>query len=145
MAEKIVLWLFYIMIGVLALFIYLFTCDLLINISNYFKRKDTITLSDKISTSDDILRLVIELVDSEIEALVAPMMLTGKKYNMLNMDKDIERLSKKVWDSLKPEVYRGKQIVFTEDCIIAFIITEMTLKLSATLKQYNLAILEEKE
>lgn len=148
----------YVIIGIAILIIFSLIVNILDSIAKFYTSKTKIndfmlerqknglkpsapTINEKIITSINLLRLIDELVDQEITAVIQTCVNINSKYNSIHLDEDIKRLSTKVYDAIKPELLTSEDSLITSDYIIKYIMESITIKFIRSMNEFNSSIL----
>lgn len=118
------------------------------SLSKYFDAKkedlktpNTITM--RVGDTIYLIDLIKYLINTQIETRVSILVLTGNPYNMLNLDKDIRDIGTTVYNSIKPEIYKEKEILVQPEYLLNYISSEVSIQLSTALKTMNLSMYSE--
>lgn len=86
--------------------------------------KPQINLHQYIENSDRLIEIIDGLVVEEVSQIFWKLSSLGKPYESINMDTDIEKVSKKIYGLIRNDVIESKQTIYTEDAIMTLIINK---------------------
>lgn len=81
-------------------------------------------LHQYIENSDRLIEIIDGLVVEEVSQIFWKLSSLGKPYEAINMDTDIEKVSKKIYGLIRNDVIESKQTIYTEDAIMTLIINK---------------------
>lgn len=90
--------------------------------------------------TDDLISLLNYMIDNEIQFRINLLSYSRSPYQLLNMDKDIQSISKQVFDNLNKGVLNEAEIMIKPDYIMHFIVNQVTVRLASSMRQYNLSV-----
>jgi hypothetical protein len=102
--------------------------------------KDEHSLSANVAATTDLLQFVVYLIDVEISERVSLLTFMRQRYNMQNIDKDVQVIGEHVFQSIKKEVLVNSELIVGQDYLMKFISVEVTLRLTAQMTEHNIAI-----
>lgn len=102
--------------------------------------KDESRLQPNIEMTNALLDFIIYMIDSEIAQRISFLTFMRSRYNIQNLDHDVQEIGQRVFNSLKKEVLLNKDLVVNDDYILQFIMTETTLHVTASMTQHNITI-----
>lgn len=102
--------------------------------------KDEHSLSTNVAATTDLLQFVVYLIDVEISERVSLLTFMRQRYNMQNIDKDVQVIGEHVFQSIKKEVLVNSELIVGQDYLMKFISVEVTLRLTAQMTEHNIAI-----
>lgn len=113
---------------------------------NALTEKETkpMDMISRVNITASMLKLIDTLVAIEIDNRLVAMMLTKTPYNMLQLDKDIEVMSKRVFDAINKELFDDPDLCLNQDYIFQFISTQISNKFIQTMLTTNIQLYTEK-
>ena len=113
---------------------------------NALTEKETkpIDMISRVNITASMLKLIDTLVAIEIDNRLVAMMLIKTPYNMLQLDKDIEVMSKRVFDAINKELFDDPDLCLNQDYIFQFISTQISNKFIQTMLTTNIQLYTEK-
>lgn len=135
----------------------IFILNFLIEVTNYFtklrkkeealtnllKRKSLtspISLESRVRGSASLMDLCDVMIEKEIINTMRTFFVLNKKYELVNLDKDVETIATNVFHALDLEHITTDEITITVEYIIKYITDQTSIKLINTVKEYNAAI-----
>lgn len=113
---------------VLSIILVLYLIGLIRNISlvNRKRRLQPVKVSstteqDKLDYSIGVINLINNIIDIEITGFLKSYIVLGTTYNVINLDKDVETVSKTVFESIKSETYMNDTILLSDNYIMSYI------------------------
>lgn len=97
-------------------------------------------IEDMVNSTKSLMDFIRELVELEILKIINTKSLLTQPYELVNLDKDIEKISTIVYQSLVPYVYNDTRTVLTAKAIQQYIIDESTILLLQYAKEYNASL-----
>lgn len=91
----------------------------------------------RLDYNKELLAFIMTLTQLEVENEVKTLVSLNAAYNVANLDKDIEKIAKKVYASLKPEVYQADINMLNEDYIFQFIVETASRHFLQTIRVIN--------
>ena len=91
----------------------------------------------RLDYNKELLSFIMTLTQLEVENDVKTLVSLNAQYNVANLDKDIEKIAKKVYASLKPEVYQADINMVNEDYIFQFIVETASRHFLQTIRVIN--------
>ena len=91
----------------------------------------------RLDYNKELLSFIMTLTQLEVENEVKTLVSLNAQYNVANLDKDIEKIAKKVYASLKPEVYQADINMVNEDYIFQFIVEAASRHFLQTIRVIN--------
>lgn len=153
----------YVLIGVFILCGFLASIaiiNLLITINDYFsvKKSDklqelqlkyqdknnphpTLNAIDRVDFSLEIINLCNVLIDNEVGKLLESYRRLNMRYDAKKLDKDVERITKKVFDGVQHQVIIDPNHVITPEYILQHISDQTMLRVIQFTQEYNNSIL----
>ena len=112
-------------------------CALLSTINLHINMKMRI---NQIKFSEELLKSIEKTIQIEIShELEKYEIIENNKYNPINIDKDIEILSKRVFDAYKKDIFSANNTLFTSEYLMRYITNyTTTVMLSYTAKKIDL-------
>ena len=92
---------------------------------------------NRLDYNKELLAFIMTLTQLEVENEVKTLVSLNATYNVANLDKDIEKIAKKVYASLKPEVYQANINMLNEDYIFQFIVETTSRHFLQTIRVIN--------
>lgn len=92
---------------------------------------------NRLDYNKELLAFIMTLTQLEVENEVKTLVSLNATYNVANLDKDIEKIAKKVYASLKPEVYQADINMLNEDYIFQFIVETASRHFLQTIRVIN--------
>lgn len=134
-----------------------FILNFLIEVTNYFtklrKKEEALTkllerkaltspisLESRVRGSASLMDLCDVMVEKEIINSMRTFFVLNKKYELVNLDKDVETIATNVFHALDLEHITTDEITITVEYIIKYITDQTSIKLINTVKEYNAAI-----
>lgn len=113
---------------------------------NALTEKETkpMDMISRVNITASMLKLIDTLVAIEIDNRLVAMMLIKTPYNMLQLDKDIEVMSKRVFDAINKELFDDPDLCLNQDYIFQFISTQISNKFIQTMLTTNIQLYTEK-
>lgn len=108
------------------------------------KENQPLDTVSRVNITASMLKLIDTLVDIEIDNKLVAMMLIKKPYNMLQLDKDIEAMSHRVFASIKSEMFGDSNLCLNRDYILQFISTQISNKFIQAMLTTNIQLYAEK-
>lgn len=104
------------------------------------KAVERMKIGDRTAATTELLKIIDELVSTEVAERMSFLLLANQKYNILNLNDDVNEIGKKIFDSLKKEALLNEEILVNEDYLMSYIVTELTLSFTTSMKQLNVQI-----
>lgn len=103
------------------------------------RKNFTITESEieNIHLSQDYLALILEITRVEVNRLMGSLVAINGKYDILNLDKDVEIISEKVFNSIDKDFFLRNKSILTKEYINDYIINNVKFVLIAQMKSLN--------
>lgn len=103
------------------------------------RKKFTVTESERenIQLSQDYLALILEIAHVEVNRLMGSLLAVNGKYDILNLDKDVETISEKVFNSIDKDFFLRNKSILTKEYINDYIINNVKFILIAEMKSLN--------
>lgn len=95
-----------------------------------------------IENTEKIKALIDDAINSELNAKLNRALATGEKYDLKNVDIDIKEMSTNIINGLNPAIFKTN-LVFTNEYIMKYIVSQTTIILIRFVTEYNLAKIEE--
>ena len=113
---------------------------------NALTEKETkpIDMVSRVNITASMLKLIDTLVAIEIDNRMIVMMLIKTPYNMLQLDKDIELMAKRVFDAIDKELFDDPDLCLNPDYILQFISTQISNKFIQAMLTTNIQLYTEK-
>lgn len=102
--------------------------------------KDEHSLSANVAATTELLQFITYLIDVEISERVSLLTFMRQRYNMQNIDKDVQNIGEHVFKSIKKEVLLNSELIVDQEYLMKFISVEVTLRLTAQMTEHNIAI-----
>lgn len=135
----------------------LFILNFIMEVSNYFiklrKKEEALTkilerksnigpisLESRVRGSVSLIDLCDVMIDKEIINSMRTFFVLGKKYELVNLDKDVETIATNVFQALDLQHISIDEISITVEYIIKYITDQTSIKLINTVKEYNNSI-----
>ena len=113
---------------------------------NALTEKETkpMDMVSRVNITASMLKLIDTLVAIEIDNRMIVMMLIKTPYNMLQLDKDIEVMSKRVFTAINRELFDDPNLCLNQDYILQFISTQISNKFIQAMLTTNIQLYTEK-
>lgn len=113
---------------------------------NALTEKETkpMDMVSRVNITASMLKLIDTLVAIEIDNRLIVMMLIKTPYNMLQLDKDIEVMSKRVFTAINRELFDDPNLCLNQDYILQFISTQISNKFIQAMLTTNIQLYTEK-
>lgn len=98
----------------------------------------------RVNITASMLKLIDTLVAIEIDNRLVVMLLLKTPYNMLQLDKDIELMSHRVFDAIKEDILSDPNLCLNVDYILQFITTQISNKFMQAMITTNVQLYAEK-
>ena len=108
------------------------------------KENQPLDAVSRVNITASMLKIIDTLVAIEIDNRLVSMMLLKTPYNMLQLDKDIEVMSRRVFESIKAEMFNDPNLCLNTDYILQFISTQISNKFIQTMLTTNIQLYTEK-
>lgn len=132
---------------IVAVVMIFFILPMIRNFSSLAKREKRVSvtekklnLQDRISLTNDFLVFVDIVIDDIIENALALFILSNTKYETRNIDKDIERISDKVFHAIKEKIFSDKDLIINTDYALEYITSKVSTKFVVEIKKINSAM-----
>ena len=132
---------------IVAVVMIFFILPMIRNFSSLAKREKRVSvtekklnLQDRISLTNDFLVFVDIVIDDIIENALALFILSNTKYETRNIDKDIERISDKVFHAIKEKNFSDKDLIINTDYALEYITSKVSTKFVVEIKKINSAM-----
>lgn len=100
-------------------------------------KRSNLSSNEKIECSTALLNLINELIQVEITTLLNTFTDINKPYPLQNIENDISRISQKVFDGIRNELFVAPDIILNDEYIISYITSNTTIVLINSVKGYN--------
>jgi uncharacterized membrane protein YhiD involved in acid resistance len=97
-------------------------------------------LGDRVRATNDILKIIDDLVATEVAERMSFLLLANQKYNILNLNDDVNTIGKKIFESIKKEALLDDEVLVNEEYLMNYIITELTLSFTTSMKNLNIQV-----
>ena len=116
--------------------------SLVSSIINYLNEKskqpiDYTNDTARLDYNKELLSFIITITQLEVENEVKTLVSLNARYNVTNLDRDIQKIAEKVYASLKPEVYQSTTNMMTEEYIFQFIVETASRHFLQTIRVIN--------
>ena len=113
---------------------------------NALTEKETkpMDMVSRVNITASMLKLIDTLVAIEIDNRLVVMILIKNPYNMIQLDKDIEVMSKRVFDAINKELFDDPNLCLNQDYILQFISTQISNKFIQAMLTTNIQLYTEK-
>lgn len=98
------------------------------------------TLDQRVTASISILNLASDLVDKEIINTMKVVRTLGKRYEPVQLDKDVNNIAKKVFEAISFNDISSEELSITVEYIMQHITDETMIKLLNTINAYNTSL-----
>lgn len=134
-------------IGIIIIFF--LVVRLLVAITSYFNKKAALYVVQtkketnpkgvlqRVELSSSFLGMIDMMIDIELTQLFSMNLIFSTPYNVLNIDKDIERIGRTIQASIKPDMFVDSDVAFDKDFIFKYITTQVSTKMMDMSKQVN--------
>ena len=133
-----------ILFGTLAVILLFAVLNLMGAIEKFFRTKERKLKADPNIYGDrlEVTVLALQTIDTitkrEVDGKVLFLHLSHMRYNMLDIDKDVEKLGNYIFNSFKREFYQNDVLLLSEDYIMKYITSQVSLLLITAMKEANI-------
>ena len=104
---------------------------------SYIDMKTRLLSTERLDYNKELLSFIMTLVNLEIDNEVKTIVSLNASYNIANLDKDIEKVSNKVFNAIKPEVYTSNANMMTDEYLMQFITESTSRYFISTIRAIN--------
>lgn len=90
-----------------------------------------------IDYTNSVLNMISDMIQVEIVMVLRSYMMLGLRYEVSNLDDDIQIISKNIFNGFNKTIFINKNCVLTSEYLFNYIIRKTTLELMSTVRQYN--------
>lgn len=132
--------------GIIIFLVFCILCDLISiigKLKDYIVSKTKIQkepMTSRINSTTAVLSLVNELIETEISELFIGLESIKQEYKILNLDGDVEDISKTVYKALRPNTLTDEELTVTPEYIMEYINHQVKIRIIMNIKKHNAAM-----
>lgn len=104
------------------------------------KNESTQDMVSRVSSTASFLKLMDTLISLETQSLIDSLQLIKQPYNILQLDKDIKKISEKTFNAIKKELYENDELCIESDFLLEFITTQVSTRFTEMVVSSNIGI-----
>ena len=101
-------------------------------------KNDPNVYGDRLEVTVLALQAIDTITKREVDGKVLFLHLSHMRYNMLDIDKDVEKLGTYIFNSFKKEFYQNDVLLLSDDYIMKYITSEVSLLFITAMKEANI-------
>ena len=91
----------------------------------------------RLDYNKELLSFIMTITHLEVENEIKTLLSLNVQYNVVNLDRDVEKVSKKIFSAIKPEIYQSKANMLTDEYLMQFITETASRKFLETIRIIN--------
>jgi hypothetical protein len=112
----------------------------LANLKNTRKDNSTLAMPDRMQLTNDVLDLIAFMINNEIMNEMKPYIILNNQYIISNIDKDVEIISKRVFNGINESLFLDPDLVLKTDYLSAFITKKTLTTMLDVATQHNISL-----
>lgn len=105
--------------------------------NNSLQQIRKLSFQQRIDITNNTMNLINFLIQSETSYILQTYAMLNSKYNVIEMDEDIKKITEHVYNGIEPDVFTDENILLKDTYIMEYILNQSKLVFMATMQQYN--------